>query len=168
MSESTKSAVLAKCGGMSYEEELENGWEYERRHYDGRSWHRLHKGCTTYDFDHRDADNDPCWQIAADILGIKQPEPIPPSDALLWECWKESANEKEWSARVRARESDRFKEWLATLPPDPLKADRELVVDFIIDGHLSFCLGNAGMPVDIMRKITSAIKRIAGMEMENG
>jgi hypothetical protein len=108
------------------------------------------------------------WQLAADILGIKQAEQPRQSDALLWECWKESANEKEWSARVRARESDRFNEWLATLPTDALKADRELVADFIIDGHLSFCLGNAGMPVDLMRKITSAINRLAGMEVENG
>jgi hypothetical protein len=132
------------------------------------------------------------WPIAADILGIKQPKPIPlpqaianiatdalglprvvavasnqplrPSDALLWECWKESANEKEWSARVRARESDRFNEWLATLPPDTLKADRELVVDAFERKDLERDLLNEYYNYELI----NAIKRLAGMEVQNG
>jgi hypothetical protein len=110
------------------------------------------------------------WAIAADILGIKQPEPTSPSNALLWEAWWNCAMMWGCSDEAEVEEDvyqGQFLPWLATIPTDTLKADRELVSDFIIDGHLSFCLGNAGMPVDLMRKTTSAIKRLAGMEVQN-
>jgi hypothetical protein len=161
VSKEVKEAVLAKCGGMSYEEELENGWEYERRHYDGRSWHRLHKGCTTYDFDHRDADNDPCWQIAADILGIKQPEPTRPSDALLWEAF--DLFEVMLDSPVTKNRRAMFAEWLATLPTDPLKADRELVVDAFEREDLERDLLNECYNYELI----NAVKRLAGMEVGN-
>jgi hypothetical protein len=208
MSESTKSAVLAKCedaknhrdrwipvGGDSHALGLEYFMDAISPYFQIGSPH--HVICLK--FNEETNSESIVWQLAAQILGIKKPEPIPlpqaianiatdalglprvlavasnqplrPFDALLWEAWWNCA--MMWGCSDEAEVKDdvyqgQFLPWLATLPPDTIKADRELVVDFIIDGHLSFCLGNAGMPVDLMRKITSAIKRLAGMEVKNG
>jgi hypothetical protein len=143
------------------------------------------------------------WAIAADILGIKQPEPIPlpqaianiatdalglprvvavasnqplrPFDALLWEAFEMHAP-REWvmldefmghknvpCTQVRASSKKRFSEWLATLPPDTLKADRELVVDAFEREDLERDLLNERYNYELI----NAIKRLSGMEVEN-
>jgi hypothetical protein len=165
MSESTKSAVLAKCDELwkSYPDDEIWGhcvWKNTGGWFDVRNETRTIR----LGFNSKIPETDEIWQLAADILGIKQPEPLPPSDALLWECWKESANEKEWSARVRARESDRFNEWLVTIPPDTLKADRELVSSAFENEDWEKELINGAYTQEFI----DAIKRLAGMEVENG
>ncbi len=162
MKEQLKASVLARIGGMSYEEELENGWEYERRHYDGRSWHRLHKGCITYDFDHWDADDDPVWDLAADILGIK-PKEERPSDTLLKRAWNGGEAYAEFGKFGPKEHAFTFDDFIATLPPNPLKADRELVASAFENEDWEKELINGAYNQEFI----NTLKRLAGMEVPN-
>lgn len=96
------------------------------------------------------------------VLGqIKEPQR--PSNDLLWEAWKEAAHAADWSQRVRKRETERFNEWLATLPADPLEADRANLADAFTEGLEEDLVRNA-----YNHEFISSLKRLAGMEVANG
>jgi hypothetical protein len=202
--EKLKSAVLAKCEELwkSYPDDEIGGhcvWKNTGGWFDVRNETRtIRLECNP-----KIPETDEIWQLAAQILGIKQPEPLPlpqaianiatdalglprvlvvasnqplrPFDALLWEAFEMHAP-REWvmldefmghknvpCTQVRASSKKRFSEWLATLPTDTLKADRELVADAFYREDLERDLLNECYNYELI----NAVKRLAGMEVKN-
>lgn len=111
------------------------------------------------------------WPHIAQILGVVVPTNQPrPSNDLLWEAFSIYAP-KEWGIGdvgefkqipildVQGHARDKFTKWLATLPPDPLEADRALVAgDF--DYIVAAICGHD--PKRQVFKMLDAIKRLCG------
>lgn len=88
-----------------------------------------------------------------------------PSDALLWEAYFEAAKMFIGKTGVNYGNiaelaSAEFSAWLATIPPDTLKADRELVKNI-------FRVSNT-VKVSRGTKLWETIARLSGMEVGNG
>ena len=99
------------------------------------------------------------WPLAAEILGIK-PKEARPSNDLLWEAFL--LGEKIGSQPPSLVRDAVFEEWLATLPPDPLEADRAILRQAygkVVSPY--FYRGDS-------KKFFESYKRLAGMEVKNG
>jgi len=83
-----------------------------------------------------------------------------PSDALLLKCWDTAIQHSRRATTTGSISSDEgFFDWLATIPPDTLKADRELVKNI-------FRVSNT-VKVSRGTKLWETIARLAGMEAPN-
>jgi len=90
----------------------------------------------------------------------KLKEPPRPSDALLLKCWDTAIQHSRRATTTGSISSDEgFFDWLATIPPDTLKADRELVKNI-------FRVSNT-VKVSRGTKLWETIARLAGMEAPN-
>jgi len=185
MSESQKSAVLAKCEELTketkYASDNDDDWDLERE--DGGFILEAWGGCIKLNFCKLDDADHEVWQLAADILKITptidefeadlsrrqyhhdleqarkegyeqgKAEVTRPSDDLLCMAYSIGA------CNPPIKGGKKFKEWLATIPPDTLKADRELVKNI-------FRVSNT-VKVSRGTKLWETIARLAGMEAPN-
>jgi hypothetical protein len=175
MSETLKSQVLAKCGEAKQGKIQWVGFDGREfplemfEHVGGRKY--LQIGGTQYvvtlKFSEDTSADSFVWPLAAKILGIAKPEPRP-SDGMLWEAWWASA--KNWGAEhvLESEVRPMFQEWLATIPPDPLADDRELVGNSLRAGYIRVGTEGQQITFEFAVKVCAAIKRLAGMEVNNG
>ena len=109
-------------------------------------------------------------QNAALVASALQANPEPrPSNDLLWEAFQE-AKSVDYLAfghlvakQAKEKNREQFEKWIATLPPDPLAADKAAIQTEFANGLErklidAYCTGDA----------IAAIKRFAGMEVDNG
>jgi hypothetical protein len=110
------------------------------------------------------------WPLAAQILQIPIEQPTTrPSDALLWEAYFEAAKMFIGKAGVNYGNiaeiaNAEFTQWLATLPADTIKADRELALAAVGDGKNEF-KNHKNHLSPISYDVVLAIRRLAGMEV---
>jgi len=100
------------------------------------------------------------------LMGMNEPRP---SEGLLWEAFQE-AKSVDYLAfghlvakQAKEKNREQFEKWIATLPPDPLAADKAAIQTEFANGLErklidAYCTGDA----------IAAIKRFAGMEVSNG
>jgi len=88
-----------------------------------------------------------------------------PSDALLLKCWDTAIQHSRRATTTGSISSDEaFFEWLATLPPDTLKADRDWLAANFTSGTLEKELQRLCYNPEFI----GCLKRLAGMEVGNG
>jgi hypothetical protein len=179
VSEEPKSSVLAKCGELAPDiQTTDAGYLKEKIGDFSLSWKDLgdfrlidlrnDSDTIVICFWEQLPENDPVWPLAAQILGIEQPAQRP-SDDLLWEAWKEakSVDFVGYGHLVmrQAEEKNRvqFDNWLATLPADPLQADREIVRNELFGQGLDRALIDEYATADLI----NALKRLAGLEVKS-
>jgi len=190
--EELKAAVLAKCGELTpilFGNCLFEGKTIERTTHEIRIFADL----GALRFSEKTPADDDVWPLAAQILhiesksadtkdlmelgksiaktqellmGMNEPRP---SEGLLWEAFQE-AKSVDYLAfghlvakQAKEKNREQFEKWIATLPPDPLAADKAAIQTEFANGLErklidAYCTGDA----------IAAIKRFAGMEVSNG
>jgi hypothetical protein len=86
--------------------------------------------------------------VDGEAVEVKQPEPPRPSDALLREAIKQGFI---WSGHIKDEREEAWDEWLATIPIDPLKADRETLRRAMDEGTINV----------ISKEVADALDRVA-------
>lgn len=166
MKEALKASVLARIVELA--PEVYGNYKYEEYNIERTiAKNTIYADWGSISFRNKDDADNKVWKLAADILGIK-PKEERPSDALLWEAYFEAAKMFIGKAGVNYGNiaeiaSAEFSAWLATLPADPLKADRELVAEAFEVEDLERELLNDCYNYDLI----NALKRFAGMEVPN-
>lgn len=173
-----KAEVLERCRHFAEYEKL-GDWEATRSW--GDKWTFEHySGDVTYCVDANADESSPVWAAVAEILGIKNPE-ARVSETLLWEAYLMGTTY--WGGKSEQHVIDYcirpvFDAWLASLPADPLEADRELVAKFGANMRYATSIHPLGeiqyglfIPVDIVpcehgtKKLGAGILRLAGLEV---
>lgn len=158
MKEALKASVLARIVELA--PEVYGNYKYEEYNIERTiAKNTIYADWGSISFRNKDDADNKVWKLAADILGIK-PKEERPSDATL-----RLAFGKGFSCHLCSlKEAEEiFTEWLATLPADPLKADRELVAEAFEVEDLERELLNDCYNYDLI----NALKRFAGMEVPN-
>lgn len=152
----TKEAVLAKCQELVPHDGVKR---------EANSVVYLEKVVKTFFFNLSDGEilttvwdgldeNSPKWLFAAQILGIAgRPEPRPSNDLLRKAFGKGHA-----SYLTSLPEAEIvFKEWLETLPEDPLKADRELARSWFKGNPNTMFVGFDQDDMDCLRRLCGEV-----------
>jgi hypothetical protein len=111
------------------------------------------------------------WPLAAKILGVEQPKEVArPSDEMLKSAWQISAKHIKQpkgisEPSVLGMALVEFNQWLATLPPDTLAADRELALAAVGDGSTD-SKKQAEILLPISHDAVLAIRRLCGKGVE--
>jgi len=196
--EELKALVLARCGEATKDSNYasSNIHDWDMEHEDGLYKLDAWKGCLSIAVDQSTPADNKVWPLAAEILKVgrfsipqktwednikegleeafingyntRKNEPRP-SNELLWEAFQE-AKSVDYLAfghlvakQAKQKNREQFEAWIATLPPDPLAADKASIQTELANGLErklidAYCTGDA----------IAAIKRFAGMEVENG
>ena len=190
-----KAKVLAMCMNATKDSNYasSNIHDWDMEHEDGLYKIDAWKGCVSIAVDQLTPSDSKVWPLAAQILhieskssdtkdlmelgksiaktqellmGMNEPRP---SEGLLWEAFQE-AKSVDYLAfghlvakQAKEKNREQFEKWIATLPPDPLAADKAAIQTEFANGLErklidAYCTGDA----------IAAIKRFAGMEVENG
>ena len=182
-----KSQVLAKCEEIAPQKDTNYGFEkFNIERVNLKTTLYTDWGFVSFSLNTPDASD--AWEFAASILKVGRfsiPQKVwednikegledarqmgydqgkaeaiaRPSDAVLFECWKSAI--AWWDDRGQPRIGCLgFDEWLATLPADPLKADRETIKNAIENGIEC----RTGMRIS--DEAIEAIKRVLGLGVE--
>jgi len=194
MSESQKTAVLAKCEELTketkYASDNDDDWDLERE--DGGFILEAWGGCIKLNFCKLDDADHEVWQLAADILKITPSIDEFEADlsrrqyhhdleqarkegyeagkaATLWPAYLAAATRFVGVAGINILNIEElakaeFDKWVATLPPDTLKADRDWLAANFTSGTLEKELQRLCYNPEFI----GCLKRLAGMEVGNG
>jgi len=167
-----KEAIMAQCQELVKEDRDQcasvewNGdiWPLQYFTEFDQVWYqfgtRHHTVC--YKFGEVTSEASVVWGLMAPILGIDQPE-ARVSDTLLWKAFKFGQENTPLIGQAE------FEAWLASLPADPLKADRELVAKYLgictIAFEHSFSIEVPNMSEALA--LRASISRLSGLEVPN-
>jgi len=200
MSEATKAAVLAKCQDVAHQVGSEFLLENGAIVFSGITEYKIlgHENGTRISLNHAIPADDWVWPLAAQILNLiptvdefeaettarqyahdleqaRKEGYEAGKAATLWPAYLAAASRFVGVAginilNIEELARDAFDKWVATLPPDTLQADRELVAKYLpcLDLIDATARGKAEDCVDEADKLEAALKRVLGLEVGNG